>query len=68
VSIPELAKAGSSISLEVHAEGEKIGTIIAGRGSLTWFGGKRKTGCEISWSRFAEMMDEHCYGTQAHAA
>lgn len=61
VQVPELTKAGSSVSFEVFADGEKIGTIIAGRGSLTWYGGKRKTGKEISWTKFAELMNEHCY-------
>jgi hypothetical protein len=62
VNVPELTKAGSSVSFEVYADGEKIGTIIAGRGSITWYGAKRKTGKEISWTKFAELMDEHCYG------
>ena len=35
VTVPELTKAGSSVSFEVYADGEKIGTIIIGRGSLT---------------------------------
>ena len=61
LQVPELTKAGSSVSFEIFADGEKIGTIIVGRGSLTWYGGKRKTGKEISWTKFAELMNEHCY-------
>jgi hypothetical protein len=61
VSIPELTKSGTSISFELHAEGEKIGTIVLGRGSITWYGGKRRTGTRIPWSRFAEVMNRHCY-------
>jgi len=62
VRIPELTKSGSSVWFAIHAEGEKIGTIVLGRGSLTWYGGKRQKGKRISWSRFAELMDQHCYG------
>jgi hypothetical protein len=62
VEVPELTKAGTAVEFEIHADGEKIGTIILGRGSITWYGGKRKTGMEITWSKFAELMDSHCYG------
>jgi hypothetical protein len=47
--------------LRRSAEGEKIGRIVIGRGSLTWFGGKRQKGTRISWSKFAELMKRHCY-------
>jgi hypothetical protein len=62
VDVPELTKAGTAVEFEVHADGEKIGTIVLGRGSITWFGGKRKSGTEISWTRFAKLMNAHCYG------
>jgi hypothetical protein len=61
VQVPELTKAGTSVSIEIHAEGEKIGEIILGRGSFTWYGGKRQKGKEFSWSRFAKLMDELSY-------
>jgi hypothetical protein len=62
LNIPELAKAGYSLDLEIYAEGEKIGTLIIGRGSLFWRGGKRKGRKQIDWTRFAEIMDEMVYG------
>ncbi len=65
VQVPALTKSGSSVWFEVHADGEKIGTIVLGRGSLTWYGGKRQKGTRISWTRFAEMMNKHCYGEGA---
>lgn len=61
INIPELTKAGTSISFEILADGKKIGTIVIGRGSFTWKGKKRKTGGELSWSQFARLMDEHFY-------
>jgi hypothetical protein len=61
VQITDLTKAGSSIDFEIYAEGEKIGTIILGRGSLTWYGKKRQHGKRLSWSRFAQLMDEFAY-------
>lgn len=58
----ELTRAGSSLDLAIYADEEKIGTMIIGRGSLVWQGGKRKGRKRIGWSRFAEMMDRLAYG------
>jgi hypothetical protein len=62
LSVLELTKAGTSLDLEIYAAGEKIGTLIIGRGSLSWWGGKRKTAKRLSWSRFAQHMDALAYG------
>lgn len=62
VQILDLTKAGSSMDLEIYANDEKIGTIIIGRGSLTWRGGRKKRDKRIPWSEFAEMMDKWSYG------
>jgi hypothetical protein len=61
IQILELTKAGTSVSFEIRADGKKIGTIVIGRGSFTWYGKKKKTGGELSWSRFAQLMDEQFY-------
>ena len=61
IQVLDLTKAGSSIEFEIFANKEKIGRIVFGRGSLTWFGRKRHSGKRISWSRFAEMMDDVAY-------
>lgn len=63
LNIPQLAKAGYGLDLEIYAEGEKIGTLIIGRGSLFWRGGKRKGRKQIDWTRFAQMMDQVAYGS-----
>jgi len=62
LNVMELAKAGSSLDLEIYAAKQKIGTLIIGRGSLYWYGRNRQNRKRISWSRFAEMMDEPAYG------
>lgn len=62
LQVMELAKAGSSLDLEIYASEEKIGTLIIGRGSLYWYGRNRHKSKRISWTRFAEMMDELAYG------
>ena len=62
IQVLDLTKAGSSIEFEIFANNEKIGRIVFGRGSLTWFGRSRHRGKRISWSEFAEMMDELSYG------
>lgn len=62
IQVHELTKAGTSIEFEIFASGEKIGTLIIGRGSLIWRGGKRQKDKTISWSKFAEQMDRLAYG------
>lgn len=61
VQIHELTKAGTSIDFEIFSGAEKIGTIVIGRGSLTWFGRNRRKAIELNWTRFAKLMDEQ-YG------
>ncbi|CAN5785682.1 hypothetical protein BH18ACI4_BH18ACI4_21200 [soil metagenome] len=60
--VMELTRAGSSLDLAIYADKEKIGTLIIGRGSLLWYGGKRQIRKRISWSRFADMMNQLAYG------
>jgi hypothetical protein len=62
MQVLELTRAGSSISFEIFADEEKIGEIVIGRGSLTWYGRNRHHGKKLSWSRFAKLMDEYAYG------
>jgi hypothetical protein len=64
IQVHELSKAGTSIEFEIYAAGEKIGTMIIGRGSLIWRGGRRQKEKPISWSRFAELMDGLAYGSK----
>lgn len=61
MQVLELTKAGSSINFEIFADNEKTGTIIIGRGSLTWYGKSRQIGKRISWTKFAEIMDRYSY-------
>jgi hypothetical protein len=53
----ELTRAGTSISLEVYAAGERIGTVELGYGSLRWYGRKKQRGKRIPWSRLADWME-----------
>lgn len=62
VRILDLTKAGSSMDFDIYADREKIGHIVLGRGSITWYGKNRQKGKRLSWSRFADLMDEHFYG------
>jgi len=60
--VASLIRAGNSLNLEIYFAEEKIGTLILGRGSLSWIGRKRQSGKRISWTRFAQMMDKEVYG------
>lgn len=62
LTVPNLAKAGSSLNLEIFDRDEKIGELVIGRGSLFWYGRRRQRSKRISWSRFAEFMDDLAYG------
>ena len=62
LQVMELARAGSSLNLEIFEAKLKIGTLVIGRGSLYWYGRNRRLRKRIDWSRFAEMMDELAYG------
>ena len=58
----KLMKAGSSLNLRLFADGQKIGQLMIGRGSLYWYGRNRHRRKRIDWSRFADMMDDLAYG------
>jgi len=62
LDVPGLAKAGSSMNLKIYADGEKLGEITLGRGSLFWYGRNRRLRQRVSWTKFAAMMDEIAYG------
>ena len=64
----ELAKARSSLNLEIFANKEKIGELEIGRGSLFWYGRNRHKSKRLNWSRFVKMMDELAYGEHLPAA
>jgi hypothetical protein len=60
----ELAKARSSLQLQIYAVGDKIGELEIGRGSLYWTGRSKKRSKRLDWSKFADMMDELAYGVR----
>lgn len=59
--VPGLSKAGSSLNLKIFARKSKLGEITIGRGSLYWRGTSRQKRKRISWTRFADMMDDLAY-------
>ncbi len=62
LSVFELAKAKSALTLTISARREKLGEIEIGRGGLFWKGKNRKAiGKRISWTTFAEKMNELAY-------
>ena len=58
MQVAELTKTGSAISFEVTSRGTKLGTVRVGRGSIEWKGKNRKVAKRLSWSRFAEHMEQ----------
>jgi len=64
----ELAKARSSLRLQIYAAGDKIGELEIGRGSLYWTGRSKHRSKRLDWSRFADMMGVLAYGERASTA
>lgn len=62
LTVPELTREGSSLTLSLYSESQKIGELSIGRGSLKWRGGKHKHAKRIDWTRFAKLMDQLAYG------
>lgn len=62
LSVQELTKAGTALTLEIRGVGGKLGELEIGRGALYWTGRDRRKSKRLSWARFAEMMDELAYG------
>jgi hypothetical protein len=62
LALVELTKAGSALTLEVFQKNRKLGTIVIGQGSFSWFGHNRRHEREWSWSAFAKLMDREAYG------
>lgn len=62
VQILDLTRAGSSMDFEIFADGEKLGTLSIGQGSVNWKKGRKQYwGKKFSWSKFAEVMDRETY-------
>jgi hypothetical protein len=57
----ELVRAKSSLRIKVWAHGQKLGELEIGQGSLYWWGKHRKKSKRLSWTKFAEKMNELAY-------
>ena len=51
-----LTRAGSSITLEILAHGEPIGTAEIGLGSIMWREPYGKRSTRVTWQHFAEWV------------
>lgn len=58
LSVTELLRAGTALTLEISGKEGKLGELEIGRGALYWKGRYQQTSKRISWTRFADMMDE----------
>jgi hypothetical protein len=60
--VVDLTKAGTSLTLEMFRANRKLGTLVIGRGSVTWSGHNRRYVKVWSWSRFTDLMNREAYG------
>lgn len=42
LNVVEFTKAGSALNLEIYDDARKLGEIVIGRGSFTWYGPNRR--------------------------
>ncbi|HEX8179864.1 MAG TPA: hypothetical protein VF525_10010 [Pyrinomonadaceae bacterium] len=62
VQVMELSKAGTALTLEIYAEGEKLGEIEIGHGSFGWRRANSKSGFRRrNWSVFTDWLNEQFY-------
>ncbi|PYR80476.1 MAG: hypothetical protein DMF87_08740 [Acidobacteria bacterium] len=57
----ELVRAGSSVRLQVFRRGEKLGDLQIGRGSIFWWGAKRKNRKRLRWDTVADQFNRLAY-------
>lgn len=58
----KLAKAKRALTLVLWVKGERAGEVHMGSGGLFWWGRNRQLSMRMSWTKFAEMMNERAYG------
>src|SRR5690606_34676990 len=60
----DITRLGTSVQLEVFAEGVKLGDLDIGSGSVAWRGRHRRSWKRIDWTRFAELMEQVPYARE----
>ena len=58
LSVTRLSRAGTALTLDIHGGDGKLGELEIGRGALYWTGRNQREAKRISWTRFADMMDD----------
>lgn len=45
------------VEVEIKTDGKKLGTVLISKGNIEWLpSGNSVNKCRLSWSRFAEVM------------
>jgi hypothetical protein len=59
LEVKEMNRNGDSLYLEIYGDEEKLGTLLIGQGSFTWYArNAKKATVDMNWTRFAALMDE----------
>ena len=54
----ELSRAGNGILIEVTDEGQRLGSIEIGHGSMIWWGRGKQLGKRIWWGGVAKLLED----------
>jgi hypothetical protein len=58
----KLAKTKSALTIRLLVKGKRAGEVQMGSGGLFWRGRRKQSGMRMSWTQFAEMMNDRAYG------
>jgi hypothetical protein len=61
LNVVEFTKAASALTLAIYESNRKLGTIVIGQGSFTWYGTNRRKPVWWNWTRFSEIMNREAY-------
>ena len=53
-----LSIAGAGLRLYLRADGAKLGELVVGRGSISWWGYHAKTPKRWGWTAFAKQLEK----------
>jgi hypothetical protein len=64
VQVIELAKSGAAITLQISADGNRLGDIRIGKGSFAWKSAGKQKFIKKDWTTFCNMLDRYFYGEE----
>ncbi len=58
-ALPDRALGSAALEISVKKDGTKLGRLKASKGAVIWVPRDRTYGFKLSWTEFAELLEEH---------